>query len=182
MKINLLPVQYRPQPQVTFTNLVILLAGVILILGVGFLAVNEFLQHQWLTAESERYRTQLDSYQQSLVEFDKFQLIKRQIETKQAEVRKISDSYQPLALILRAVAAEVPENVWLTRFTVTPDGKLTIEGRAMLFSLVGDFQNNLNDLPIIQASKVRSFSQSEKQYLFNLELQTVKEPRNNGQN
>lgn len=182
MKINLLPIQYRPQPQVTFTNLIILLAGVILILGVGFLAVNQFLRYQWLIAEAERYRTQLDSYQQSLVEFDKFQLLKRQIETKQAEVRKITDSYQPFASIFRSVAAAVPENVWLTRVAAAPDGKLTIEGRAMLFSLVGDFQNNLNALPIIQASKVRSFSQSEKQYLFNLELQTVKEPGNNGQN
>jgi Tfp pilus assembly protein PilN len=185
MKINLLPLQYRPLTQVTLVNLIMLFAGVFLVIGVCIMGGNEFIKYQSLNTTTTQLQEQLKNYQQSLVEFQKFETLKEQIDKKHQEIDKIAVLYQPMPTVIKAIASAVPDNLWLTKFNIATDGKVTIEGQAMLFSLVGDFLNNLNELPIISSSNLKTITTTDVTdynavlYKFAFELETRKESNNN---
>jgi Tfp pilus assembly protein PilN len=188
MKINLLPLEYRPRPQVTFLNLIILLAGTFLVLGSSYIAVNEYIRFNSLTAEIGQLQQRLDSYQQALLEYQRFEMIKQQIDKKHQEITKITGLYQPLPVILRSLAGAIPESIWLTKLDINPDGKVVMGGQAIIFPLIGDMLNNLNALPTVQSSKLLNISTTEVKeynqifYNFGLELETRKENNNNAKN
>jgi Tfp pilus assembly protein PilN len=188
MRINLLPLEYRPHPRVTFLNLIILLAGVFLVLGAGYMAVNEYLRFNSLNAEIGQLQQRLDSYQQSLIEYQRFEVIKQQIDKKHQEIKNITGLYLPLPVILRSVAGAIPENVWLNKLEIKPDGKVIMGGQSIIFPIIGDMLNNINSLSIVQSSRLLNISTTEVKeyneilYNFGLELETRKENNKNAKN
>jgi Tfp pilus assembly protein PilN len=188
MKINLLPLDYRPRPQVTLLNLIILLSAVFLVIIISGMAISEFIKFQGLNNETILLQQQLDSSKQALAEFQKFADLKQQIDQKHQEVLRITDLYQPMPKLFRAIAGAIPDNLWLTKFNITADGKISIEGQTISFSLVGDFLNQLNELPIVSSSKLKTITANDVSdyntvlYNFAVDLETRKENNNNAKN
>ena len=176
MRINLLPESYRPQPQVRFLNLIILLVGVVAILTVSLFGYLAYKENQSLTAESDKLAMTIQSFQGILAEARQKEALFAEVEKLHEEILKVQVLYQDHADIFRKIANEMPGDIWLSDLKIGSKGSITMNGATLIFPQLSEFLSNINQLNIFKKARFISISQKEGVdnvlYKFLLELET----------
>lgn len=174
MRINLLPLEYRPRPLVELRR-VFLLTGAIIFL----LASLVFLGWNYLTCNSlaERIATlegQIAVYDPAMAELEGIEAFIEKVRQWEREVEKIGGLYPPHQQFFWSLAATVPQEIWLTEVEITPEDSLTIKGNSLNFRAMGRLLENINGVAFFQSSflrKVQEITRNEiTLYQFEVEI------------
>lgn len=176
MRINLLPLEFRPKQQVTFLNLLILLGGVCLfIASVGF-GIYEYLNYQESIQKLASIEQQIVFLQPQMEEVRKLEQTQSELIKLQGEFEKIRGLYQPQLEIFNSLAVIMPGNIWLEEIIVDSTGKVTVSGQSLDIPLIGNFLNKINSGEFYQSTSLKEIKLADNDdvasYQFNLEMLT----------
>ncbi len=176
MRINLLPLEFRPKQQVTFLNLMILLGGVLLfIASVGF-GIYEYLNYQESTQKLAAIEQQIVFLQPQMEEVRKLEQTQAELIKLQGEIEKIRGFYQPQLEIFNSLATIMPGNIWLEELIVDHSGNVVVIGQSLDIPLIGNFLNQINISEFYQDTSLKEIKMEDKDdfisYQFNLEMVT----------
>lgn len=176
MRINLLPEEYRPKPQVRLGSLAVLLMIGILVAGSWVMAGTAFFANQSLTVKSGQLAEQLQEYQGELAEARQKEALFTEVKQLRDDADRIRALYPEHVTILRQIAATLPEDVWLTDLSVTSSGLVQVSGGVVVFPQLGAFLDRVNQLHYFKATHLKDVHQQKDEqlaiYQYALEMTT----------
>ena len=176
MRINLLPLEFRPKQQVAFLNIMILLGGIfIFVASVGF-GVYEYFNYQESIQKLALIEQQIAFLQPQMDEVRKLEQTQGELIKFQGEIHKIKGFYQPQLEIFNSLAIVMPGSIWLEELIIDHSGKVTVSGRSINIPLIGDFLNKINLSEFYQSTSLREIRLEDddnySSYQFNMEMLT----------
>ncbi|MGE5604959.1 MAG: PilN domain-containing protein [Bacteroidota bacterium] len=176
MRINLLPLEFRPKQQVTFLNIMILLGGIIVLLAsIGF-GIYEYFNYQDSIQKLALIEQQITFLQPQMEEVRKLEQTQTELLKLQQEIDKIRSFYQPQLEIFNGLAVFMPGNIWLEELSIDPQGKVVVFGQSLNIPLIGNFLNQINHSEYYQSTSLKEIKLEEDDalisYQFNLEMVT----------
>jgi Tfp pilus assembly protein PilN len=176
MRINLLPEEYRPKPQVRLGSLVLLMAIGLLVVGAWVMAGIAFFSHQSLAGQSAQLAEQIRDYQSQLAEARQKEALFAEVEKLRQDVEQMRGLYQEPSLILRRIASAMPDDVWMTDLAVNAGGGVQIGGGSVVFPQLGTFLDRLNQLQYFKKTRLKDVRQQKEEqlasYQYTLEMTT----------
>lgn len=178
MRINLLPLEFRPKQQVTFLNLLILLAGILLVIAAVGFGIYEYFNYQESTKNLASIEQQITFLQPQMEEVRYLEQTQAELIQLQQEINQIRGFYQPHLEIFNSLATIMPGNVWMEEIIIDHSGKATVTGRSLDIPLIGNFLNRINIGEFYQNTTLKEIKLEDKDdvtsYQFNLEMVTGK--------
>ncbi len=176
MRINLLPLEFRPRQQVTFLNLIILFGCIVLFMAsVGF-GVYEYFHYQESIKELASIEQQIAFLQPQMDEVRKLEQTQGQLIKLQQEINKIRGFYQPHLQIFNSLATIMPGNIWLEELIIDHTGKVTVTGQSLNIPMIGNYLNKINISEFYQSTSLKEIKMEDDDdfisYQFNLEMVT----------
>jgi len=174
MKINLLPLEYRPQPAVKMKRLLILAGSSSMVfLSLLFAGLQFFMFSSTKTEltilEKDLVRTEAPLKRVAVVE-ERYQHFQK----RQTEVVRITNQYQTHLQLLSEISLALSEDLWLNAVKVANDGKINIEGSSLEFSFIGDYLGRLGREESFGNAKLKEVNEIEENglsyYKFNIDL------------
>lgn len=180
MRINLLPVEYRPQPALSLPR-VLLITGlsVFLCATLVFCGFNYF-QLKNLEEQYDTLVEQIAVYDRAIAEIEEIEAFIARVRRWETEVAEIDRLYHPGRAIFWSLAAALPDEIWLTEVAVSGEEKLTIRGDSLNLTVMGRFLQNINQNPLFQASSLKEVRENIYgeviSYQFEVEIETGRGP------
>lgn len=186
MRINLLPLEYRPQKQVSFSNFLILFGCVCFcIVSVGF-GAYEYFNYQESIQKLASIEQQITFLQPQMEEVRRLEQAQAELLRLQGEFKKIRGFYQPQLEIFNSIATIMPGNIWLEQLKIDQAGKVTVFGQSLDIPLIGNFLNKINNGEFYQSTSLNEIRMENEEkfisYRFNLEMVTGRGPLEYGEN
>ncbi|NLW48893.1 MAG: hypothetical protein GXY86_16385 [Firmicutes bacterium] len=176
MRINLLPLEFRPKQQVTLLNLMILFGGVILLLGSAGFGVFEYFNYQESTRKLASIDQQITFLQPQMDEVRRLEQTQAELIKLQREIEQIRGFYQPQLEIFNSLARIMPGNIWLEELIIDHTGKVVVTGQSLNIPSIGNFLNQINIGEYYQSTSLKEIKKEEDNdftsYQFNLEMVT----------
>lgn len=176
MRINLLPLEFRPKPQITFSNLMVLLGGIAVFLGsIGFCGY-EYFNYQGSIRELASIEQQIVFLQPQMDEVRKLEQTQAELIKFQQEISKIRGFYQPQLEIFNSLAIVMPGSIWLEELIIDHTGKVNVSGQSLNIPLIGNFLNRINLSEFYQSTSLKEIKLEDNNdytsYQFNMEMET----------
>ena len=176
MRINLLPLEFRPKQQVTLLNLIILFGGfVVLIASAGF-GVFEYFCYQESRNKLASLEQQITFLQPQMDEVRRLEQIQTELIKFQKEINQIRSFYQPQLEIFNSLAVIMPGDVWLEELTIEHSGNVVVTGQSLNIPSIGNFLNKINIGEFYQSTSLKEIKMEDKDdlisYQFNLKMVT----------
>ncbi|TCL67432.1 Tfp pilus assembly protein PilN [Hydrogenispora ethanolica] len=178
MRIDLLPLEYRPQPPLSTFRLAVYILGVLLVLGLASGLVYLYFNHLTMAQQLQSTQEQLQMFQGSISAVKQAEQLNREVVEQKAQLEQIKQAYPDLRRILSGLARAVPENCWFTNLSIGSDGGMKLTGNTVSLSILGDLMFHINQLDSVQALKLNSVQQQTENsaalsiYAFNIEMNT----------
>lgn len=176
MRINLLPLEFRPKQQITFLNILILLGGIVLIIGsVGF-GAYEYFNYQESVKELASIEQRIVFLQPQMDEVRHLEQTQTELIRLQQEINQIRGFYQPHLDILNSLATIMPGNVWMEEIIIDHSGKVTVSGRTLDIPLIGNFLDRIKIGEFYQNTTLKQIKLEDEDdvtsYRFDMEMVT----------
>ncbi len=176
MRINLLPLEFRPKQQVTFLNIMILLGGIVVFLAsIGF-GVYEYFNYQESIRELASIEQQILFLRPQMDEVRKLEQTQAELIKLKQEISKIKGFYQPQLEIFNSLATVMPGSIWLEELIIDYTGKVAVSGQSLNIPLIGNFLNRINLGEFYQSTSLKEISLEDSDhynsYRFNMEMVT----------
>lgn len=176
MRINLLPPEYRPQPIINPVRLGIMIIGsVACLVALGF-GIYQYTTLHFNKVKLDNVKRELSSYDAYKAKLQEIDNLQAQVDVYKKELKQFEDLYQLHLQIMNGIAGSLSEQVWISKLTIAPDGKIMIEGGALDFVLVGSALEKLEMIKEISSCKLKEIKEVEAKelttYDFIIELNT----------
>ena len=176
MRINLLPLEFRPKKQVTFLNILVLLGGVFLfIVALGF-GVYQYFDYQDSIKKLATIEQQITFLRPQMEEVRRLEGIQAELLKFQREIDQIRGFYQPQLEIFDSLARVMPSNIWLEELIIDHKGEVTVLGQSLDIPLIGNFLNRINLSEFYQSTSLKEIKLEDNDefisYQFNLKMAT----------
>lgn len=176
MRINLLPLEFRPKQQVTFSNIMILLGGIfVFIASIGF-GVYEYFNYQESIQKLASIEQQILFLQPQMDEVRQLEQTQAELIKFQGEINKIRGFYQPQLEIFNSLALVMPGGIWMEELIIDHSGKVIVSGKSLNIPLIGNFLNKINLSEFYQSTSLKEISMEDNDdytsYQFNMEMLT----------
>lgn len=176
MRINLLPLEFRPKQQVTFANIMILLGGIsVFIASIGF-GVYEYFNYRESIKRLASIEQQILFLQPQMDEVRKLEQTQADLIKFREEINKIRGFYQPQLEIFNSLALVMPGGIWMEELIIDHSGKVIVSGKSLNFPLIGNFLNEINLSKFYQSTSLKEISLEDNDdytsYRFNVEMLT----------
>lgn len=176
MRINLLPLEFRPRQQVTLLNLMILFGGIVLFLASAGFGVFEYFNYQESTQKLASVEQQITFLQPQMDEVRRLEQTQAELIKLQREIKQIRGYYQPQLEIFNSLAGIMPGNIWLEELIIDHTGNVAVTGQSLNIPSIGNFLNQINIGEFYQSTSLKEIKKEEDDsftsYKFNLEMVT----------
>lgn len=176
MRINLLPLEFRPKQQVTLLNLIILLGGIVLFIASAGFGVFEYFSYQESIKKLASLEQQITFLQPQMDEVRRLEQTQAELIKLQNEIDQIRSFYQPQLEIFNSLAVIMPGNVWLEELIIDHTGKVIVTGQSLNIPSIGNFLNKINIGEFYQSTSLKEIKMEDDDdlisYQFNLEMVT----------
>ncbi len=174
MKIDLLPLEYRPQPALSIKEILILSGSCTLVFLALLFVGMQFMMLNATKAELNVVKQELKMTEAPMKKVLAAEQRYQQFQKRQTEVTKITNQYQTHLKLLDQIALALSEDLWLNTVKIAQDGMININGSALGFSLIGDYLGRLDKAEALGKAKLKEVNQIEDEglsyYKFNIDL------------
>lgn len=174
MRINLLPLDYRPQPLLESKRILLITVASFLVCCSLFGTLYFYIQKSMTESNINNLTQQLNSLQSEKIKIENSEKRFTEIKKRLDEVDSIQKSYPPFILYLNKLANSLAPELWLKSIDFS-SGSIQINGDSLSFSMVGDMLRNLSkqQFQSVRLTKVtEGNAESLKFYEFSLEIST----------
>lgn len=176
MRINLLPLEFRPKQQVTFSNLLILLGGIFFFTIAAGFGVYEYFNYYDSLQKLAAIEQQITFIQPQMEEVRELEQTQAELLKLQGEFEKIRGFYQPQLEIFNSLAIVMPGSIWLEELIIEHTGNVKVTGESLNIIPIGNFLNSINLNEFYQSTTLKEIKLEENEdlisYQFNLEMVT----------
>jgi Tfp pilus assembly protein PilN len=176
MRINLLPEEYRPKPQIQALSFIILLIMTVSVVFGWAFALLAVYNNQVLTAQSEEMSVQLKDLKSQVEEAEQRDKIFAEIKKLQKDAAQISVLYQPTSVALRKMDSVIFDDMWLNDVSVDMAGKVKISGSSIVFPQMGTYLDRLIQQQYFKKPRMIEMRREKEEqlnvYRFTLETDT----------
>lgn len=179
MRINLLPQEFRPQPLVSPTRLLVMIIGSILVIGSVVGVIYQVFQLKMEEDTLANVTAQLEVRKASMAEVAEIEAKLQEITKRQDEIKKIMETYPEYPVLIKVIAGALKNSdIWLTDTTMASDGIFKITGKTIVFPVIGDFLKKLTESGIYQSARLTDVTEEKEKdkfntvYTFNIEVAT----------
>lgn len=174
MRINLLPLEYRPKPLVEPRRVFLITVAIIVLLAsLAFFGWN-YLTCNALAERITVLEGQIAVYDPALAELEGLEAFIAKVRQWESEMEGIRGLYPQHQQLLWSLATALPPEVWLTEVDITSGEKLTVKGNTMNFRAMGRLLENINGVVSFQSSVIKEIREVKREevafYEFELEI------------
>ena len=176
MRINLLPLEFRPKQQVTLLNLLILFGGIVLLIASAGFIIFEYFSYQESIRKLASVEQEITFLQPQMDEVRRLEQTQAELIKLQQEIEQIRGFYQPQLEIFNSLARIMPGNIWLEELIIDHTGNVAVTGQSLNIPSIGNFLNQINLGEFYQSTLLKEIKMEEDDdltsYQFNLEMVT----------
>lgn len=161
MRINLLPVQYRPEPLINPLRLTVMLVCGFLTFGTAIWLLILTMQ---LGTEKQRIATveqQINNYKGTVQQIDQYEKRLASLKQRLAQVEKIKAAYFQYPFVLKRVAGSLKDEMWVDSIDMTALDSFQINGKSLIFPNIGGLLKNLQKLPDLHDVKLTQLAAAD---------------------
>lgn len=176
MRINLLPLEFRPKQQVTLLNILILLGGIFVFVASAGFGIYEYFNYRESVEKLASIEQQITFLQPQMDEVRRLEQTQAELLKLQKEIDQIRNFYQPQLEIFNSLAIVMPGNIWLEELIIDHAGKVIVTGQSLNIPSIGNFLNEINIGEFYQSTTLKEIKMEDDDdlasYQFNLEMAT----------
>nr|NIR69384.1 fimbrial protein [candidate division KSB1 bacterium]NIW73113.1 fimbrial protein [candidate division KSB1 bacterium] len=117
IKINLLPVRAAQKKEKLFSQVFVLVAGLLVIIaGCGFVHFSLTGKIADQREENQRIQSELSSLRKKIGQVGKFKKLKKDLEGKLAVLKKLKDAKSGPVHLLDELTMALPEKIWIDSY------------------------------------------------------------------
>ncbi|HOJ77002.1 MAG TPA: PilN domain-containing protein [Bacillota bacterium] len=177
MRINLLPLEYRPQPLINPMRLVMMIIGSCLFFITILVSLFYYLNIQNSKVLLDGVNKELEILRPSEEKLNRVEQLASRIDKNKNEIEQIKNNYQNYVDNISNVVVSLPEQLWLRKFELNNNGKISIEGSTLDFVIVGHFLNRLeendlfNKVKLNRIEETRAGEENNKMVYYNYSIE-----------
>lgn len=143
IRINLLPKEMQKPPQIIPSGVPSILGICLVVVILSSLYGARLAQIHDAEQELLRLQEEIEYFSPYLPKNVDLQAALRQAKEEYAEVSVLDEDNLPFWALLAKTSTLIDEAAWIERFTVAPDGKVSIKGNALSYASVSGTMNSL---------------------------------------
>jgi Tfp pilus assembly protein PilN len=173
MRINLLPLEYRPKPLVELWRVLLITAAIVVLLAsLAFLGWNYYTCNT-LAERISVLEGQIAVYDPAMAELEGLEVFIAKVRQWEKEMEGIRSLYPQHQQFLWSLATALPQEVWLTKVEIEPEKKLIVKGNTMNFRAMGQLLENINGVAFFKSSAIKEIKEitSDKIIFYEFEIE-----------
>jgi type IV pilus assembly protein PilN len=161
IKINLLPVRQKQKQEAIRRHLVLFVAGLLFVLGVGFATYTaKKSELQGVQDRNSKVEREIEDLKKIIGQVDEYKKQQEILKRKLEVIRRLRANKTGPVHMLDELATHIPEKLWLTNLT-EDGGRISLEGVSINNEVIATFMGRLEDSAYFTEVYLVSIQRSE---------------------
>lgn len=154
MKINLLPVEYRPQAAVSFPRLLFIIFFIVSIFGMACWLAGDWLAIGQVNSQLTEVTQDLQIYGQ---QYQNVQILEKEqadIKKKRQDINSIMQPFIPFEEVMGEISAPIPDKLWLNTVEIDSTNQISMTGETDRMNAIALYMMDLESSPVFMNTKL----------------------------